>query len=505
MLHTSTNIQNVKRNKKTIIKHLMNPTHFDTLIIGAGISGISAAHYMQTDCPHKTYAILEGRKNIGGTWDLFRYPGIRSDSDMYTFGFAFRPWTNAKTIAPRESIIEYLEDTIKDEGIDQHILFEHRVNKATWSSATSTWTISVNTPNTDQPKIFTCSFLSLCTGYYDYKKGNTPSFPGSENFKGQIIHPQKWTEDIDYTDKKIIVIGSGATAITLIPSLAKKATHVTMLQRSPTYIVSQPSIDSFGQLMYKIFPEKFAFKINRWRKIRWQQFTYSLARKYPDFIKKSLLKGVEKSVGATVDVATHFTPKYAPWDERLCLVPDGDFFDVLNSKKADIVTDHIEQFTEEGIQLKSGKTLTADMIVTATGLKATVVSNFDIEVDGQLVDFAKTVSYKGCMFSDIPNMSLAFGYTNASWTLKCDMVSQYVCRLINYMDKNKFTQCCPKQNDPNLELRPYMDFTPGYILKVLDRLPKTGSRAPWKVEQSYFYDKDIFEKNALNDGVIEFK
>lgn len=483
----------------------MNPTHFDTLIIGAGISGISAAHYMQTDCPNKTYAILEGRKNIGGTWDLFRYPGIRSDSDMYTFGFAFRPWTNAKTIAPRESIIEYLEDTIKDEGIDQHILFEHRVNKATWSSENSSWTVSVNMPDSDQPKIFTSSFLSLCTGYYDYKKGHTPSFKGSENFKGQIIHPQKWTEDIDYTDKKIIVIGSGATAITLVPSLAEKAAHVTMLQRSPTYIAIQPSIDKLGQYLYKILPIKTAFKINRWRKIRWQQFSYYISRRYPKTMKKLLLKGVEKSLDPGYDINTHFTPKYAPWDERLCLVPDGDLFAAIKKKKASVVTEHIEQFTENGIQLKSGKNLAADMIVTATGLKATIVSNFDIEVDGKLVDFSKTVSYKGCMFSDIPNMTLAFGYTNASWTLKCDMVSQYVCRLINHMDKNKFTQCCPKQNDPNLELLPYMDFTPGYIMRVLDRLPKTGSKAPWRVEQSYFYDKDIFEKNAVDDGVIEFK
>lgn len=483
----------------------MNSTYFDTLIIGAGISGISAAHYMQTDCPHKTYAILEGRKNIGGTWDLFRYPGIRSDSDMYTFGFSFRPWTNAKTIAPGEAIIEYLEDTIKDEGIDQHILFEHRVNKATWSSEKSLWTISVKTSNSDQPKIFTCSFLSLCTGYYNYENGYTPTFKGSENFKGQVVHPQKWTKDIDYTDKEIIVIGSGATAITLIPSLAEKAAHVTMLQRSPTYIAAQPAVDTLGQWLYKILPTKTAFKINRWRKIRWQQFSYYLARKYPNFMRKSLLKQAKDALGSEFELDPHFTPKYAPWDERLCLAPDGDFFATLKNKQASIVTDHIEQFTETGIQLKSGKLLEADMIVTATGLSATVVSNFDIEVDGQLVDFSKTVAYKGCMFSDIPNMNLAFGYTNASWTLKCDMVSQYVCRLINYMDKNKFTQCCPMQNDPNLKLEPYMDFTPGYIQRVLDQLPKTGSTAPWRVEQSYYYDKDIFEKSALDDGVIEFR
>jgi len=483
----------------------MNTTHFDTLIIGAGISGISAAHYMQADCPNKTYAILEGRKNIGGTWDLFRYPGIRSDSDMYTFGFAFRPWTDAKTIAPREAIIEYLEKTVKDEGIDQHILFEHKVNKASWSSKESLWTITTNTPNSDHSKKFTCSFLSLCTGYYNYENGFTPNFKGIENFKGQIIHPQKWTEDIDYSNKKIIVIGSGATAITLIPALAKKATHVTMLQRSPTYIAIQPSYDQLGQWLYKILPIKTAFKINRWRKIRWQQFSYYLCRTYPNFMKKALMKGVEKSLGSEFDIKTHFSPKYAPWDERLCLDPDGNLFLAIKKKKASVVTDHIDSFSKNRIQLKSGKSIEADIIVTATGLSPTIVSNFDIEVNGSLIDFSDTVSYKGCMFSNIPNMNLAFGYTNASWTLKCDMVSQYICRLINYMDKNDFKQCCPKQNDPNLTLEPYMDFTPGYIARVLDRLPKTGSKVPWQVKQSYFYDKEIFEKGALDDGIIEFK
>ncbi len=483
----------------------MKSSYFDTLIIGAGISGISAAHYMQTDCLNKTYAILEGRKNIGGTWDLFRYPGIRSDSDMFTFGFAFRPWKNPKAIAPRELIIEYLEETIKDEGIDQHIQFEHKVTKAAWSSETSLWTITVEIPNSDQPKIYTCSFLSLCTGYYNYENGYTPKFKGIDRFKGRIAHPQKWTKDIDYNNKKVVVIGSGATAVTLIPSMAKQTKHITMLQRSPTYIVAQPDVDGIAQKLYKIFPEKTAHSLNRWRKIRYQNFTYNLARKYPNFFKGILLKGVKASLGKDHDISKDFVPSYAPWDQRLCLAPNGDFFEAIKTKKASVVTDHIDTFTENGILLKSGKTLEADLIVTATGLNATPASNFDIEVDGKLVNFAETISYKGAMFSNIPNMSLAFGYTNASWTLKCDMVSQYVCRLINYMDKNNYKQCTPTQNNPDLELRPFMDFQPGYVLRILDKMPKTGSKEPWRLKQDYFYDKKMFEKRKLDDGVLKFK
>jgi len=482
----------------------MNTNYFDTLIIGAGISGISAAHYMQSDCPNKTYAILEGRKNIGGTWDLFRYPGIRSDSDMYTFGFAFRPWTNPNSIAPREAIIEYLEETIKEEGIDKNILFEHKVVKASWSSETSTWTVLVEAAESDTPKIYTCSFLSLCIGYYNYENGYTPDFQGIEQFKGRIVHPQKWTDDIDYTNKKVVVIGSGATAITLVPAMADKTTHITMLQRSPTYIASQPAIDGRSVFFNKLLPKKTAYSINRWRNIVYQRFTYALSRAYPKTMKKILIKGVEKSLGADYD-ATHFTPSYNPWDQRLCLVPDGDLFKAIKAKKASVVTDHIETFTENGIQLKSGKVLEADLIVTATGLNASPVTNFDIEVDGKSVVFSETVSYRGAMFSDVPNLILSFGYTNASWTLKCDLVNQYICRLINYMDKNGYKQCCPRQNDPTLELEPFLDFNPGYVLRIIDRLPKIGSKEPWRLKQNYFYDKKMLKKGRVEDGVLEFK
>lgn len=480
-------------------------TYFDTLIIGAGISGISAAHYMQTDCPNKTYAILEGRKRIGGTWDLFRYPGIRSDSDMYTFGFAFRPWTSNKAIASRELIIDYLKSTVKEEGIDQHILFEHHVNKASWSSETGRWTVSVAVPHTEEVQVFTCSFLSLCTGYYDYEKGYTPEFKDRDKFKGRIIHPQSWTSDIEYADKKVIVIGSGATAVTLIPSLAEEAKHITMLQRSPTYIAARPAVDKKAVFLNKLLPAKLAHSINRWRQIRRTRLVYYLCTQYPNWMKGVLIKGVEKLLGKDYDIKTHFTPVYKPWDQRLCLAPDGDFFETINSGKATIVTDHIDTFTEKGIRLKSGETLDADLIVTATGLNATVISNFPLEVDGELVDFSEKVSYRAALYSDIPNLSVAFGYTNASWTLKVDLVNQYVCRLINYMDEKGYKQCCPRQNDPNLELLPAFDFTPGYIMRVLDKLPKTGAKEPWKLKQNYFYDKKVLKSKDLNDGILEFK
>lgn len=483
----------------------MSTTHFDTLIIGAGISGISAAHYMQVDCPNKTYAILEGRKNIGGTWDLFRYPGIRSDSDMYTFGFAFRPWINPKSIAPRELIIEYLEDTVKEEKIDKHILFEHKVVNASWSSEASQWTLSVVTQDSETPKTYTCSFLSLCSGYYDYNKGYTPEFKGRENFNGTIVHPQKWTENINYTNKKVVVIGSGATAITMIPAMADKTAHITMLQRSPTYVVSEPDVDTKAKWINKYLPRKMAFSVNRFRNIIYQRYTYLIAKAYPKFLKKLILKGIRMQLGKNYDVNTHFNPSYNPWDQRLCLVPNGDLFQAINSGKASIVTDHIDSFTEDGIMLKSGNIIKADLIVTATGLNATAVSNFDIEVDGKQVDFSKTILYKGVMFSDVPNLALAFGYVNASWTLKCDMTNQYVCRVINFMEKKGYTQCCPRQNDPTLELKPFLDFTPGYIMRVIDKLPKVGSKKPWMLKQNYFFDRMMLKRTKLNDGILEFK
>jgi monooxygenase len=483
----------------------MNTTYFDTIIIGAGISGISAAHYMQTDCPKKTYTIIEGRKNIGGTWDLFRYPGIRSDSDMYTFGFAFKPWVNPKIIAPREDIIQYLEETVKEDGIDKHIRFEHKLLNASWSSETATWSLTVLTPDSANPTIFTCSFLSLCMGYYDYESGYTPVFAGKYDFKGSIVHPQKWDETLDYTNKKIVVIGSGATAMTIIPNLAKKAAHVTLLQRSPTYVVAQPDVDNLAVWINNSLPKNMAHRINRFRKILFQRFSYAFSRAFPETMKKVLRNELMKELGKEFDIDKHFSPSYNPWDQRLCLLPNGDLLEAIKTQKASVVTDHIEKFTENGIKLISGEFLEADIIVTATGLNAQLFNNIEFKIDGETIDFAKKVCYKSVMFDSIPNMTYAFGYTNASWTLKCDMTNQYTCRLINYMEKNGYKQCMPVQNDPNMVLKPFLDFNPGYVMRAIDKLPKMGDKKPWKIEQNYFYDKKMFEKSVLNDGILSYK
>jgi len=483
----------------------MSITYFDTIIVGAGISGISAAHYLQTNCPNKTYTILEGRKNIGGTWDLFRYPGIRSDSDMYTYGFAFKPWVNPKVIAPRKQIIAYLEETIQEEGIDKHIKFEHKLLKASWSSQTAKWLLTIKVAETDSLQFFSCSFLSLCMGYYDYENGYTPIFEGKDDFKGTIIHPQKWDETLNYSNKKIVVIGSGATAITLIPQLAKKAAQVTLLQRSPTYIVSMPKIDKFAVWINKKFSRKKAHKINRFRYIMFQQFTYTLLRLFPLATKKLIKFGVAEQLGKGFDVDKHFNPSYKPWDQRLCIVPDGDFFKAIKANKAKVVTDNIVRFTQNGIQLKSGELLEADIIVTATGLNFQLFSNIVFEIDGKQIDVSKKVIYKSLMFNNIPNMTFTFGYTNASWTLKCDMTNQYTCKLINFMDNNGFKQCMAVQNNPNIKLKPFLNFTPNYLLRVIDKLPKMGDKNPWRVKQNYYYDKKMYMKSPINDDVLKFK
>lgn len=482
----------------------MQTTHFDVLIIGAGISGISAAFYLQKDCPTKSYAILEGRHTLGGTWDLFKYPGIRSDSDMYTLGFAFKPWTDPKAIADGPSIMKYLHETVDEFGIRQHIQYNKKVINAAWSSEKALWTLEVQ--SSDQaPIVYTCNFLSMCSGYYNYEEGYTPEFAGKDQFEGKILHPQKWPKDLDYSNQKIVVIGSGATAVTIVPEMAKQAAHVTMLQRSPTYVVSAPDQDRLANITNKILPAKWAYSLNRWRKILLQRFSYGLTRKYPNFMKNLLIKGVKKELGEDFDVATHFTPKYNPWDQRVCLVPNGDLFEAIKENKASVVTDHIEQFTPKGIQLKSGKELEADIIITATGLNLKLLGGINFTVDGQLVDLSKTISYRAMMFSDIPNLALAFGYTNASWTLKCDLSNQYVCRLINYMDEHGHRQCTPRQNNPNLELEDWLDFSSGYIRRVIHTLPKQGTTKPWKLDQNYLVDRKMIGRGELNDGVMEFK
>ncbi|MGB3548120.1 MAG: NAD(P)/FAD-dependent oxidoreductase [Saprospiraceae bacterium] len=481
----------------------MTHPHHDVLIIGAGLSGISAAYYLQADCPGKTYAILEGRATLGGTWDLFRYPGIRSDSDMYTLGFRFEPWTGGKAIADGKDIMTYLQQTVRTYGIDEHIVYGQFIDRAEWSTETATWTLTSRPDARGETHVWTCNFISGCTGYYDYDRGYTPDFPGSEDFRGRIIHPQKWPAELDYSGKRIVVIGSGATAITLVPELGKQAAKVTMLQRSPTYIVTQPNKDKIADFLRRILPGKVAYSISRWKNILYSLFTYQLSRKYPRTLKKLLLSGVKKELGDKYEVE-HFTPDYNPWDQRLCLVPDSDLFNSIKAGRSTIVTGHIETFTENGILLKSGEELPADIIVTATGLRLKLLGGIAVIVDGRAVSFPDTVAYRSMMFSGVPNFSVAFGYTNASWTLKVDLTNRYVCRLLNYMEANGYRYCVPRQTDPDLRHEPFMDFQSGYVQRSLHMLPKSGHRSPWKLKQNYVYDRYMLERGRVDDGVMGF-
>jgi cation diffusion facilitator CzcD-associated flavoprotein CzcO len=483
----------------------METTYFDVLIIGAGISGISAARHLQTDSPKKTFAILEGRSNIGGTWDLFKYPGIRSDSDMYTLGFRFRPWTSTKAIADGPSIMQYLNETVDEYGLRQHIRFGERVKKVSWSSANALWTLEVQHEGNPATQLYTCNFLSVCAGYYNYEQGYTPAFEGTERFKGILVHPQKWPEALDYTGKRVIVIGSGATAVTLVPELAKKAAHVTMLQRSPTYIFSMPDVDKLANRLNKYLPNKLSYMLIRWKNILMSTFFYRFSRNYPEFAKRMMIKGVEKELGPGFNMEKDFTPSYNPWDQRVCLVPNSDMFIAIKQGRASVVTDHIATFTENGLLLKSGKELQADIIVTATGLNVQLLGGIEVWVDGKKMDSGKTVAYKSMMFSDIPNLIMAFGYTNASWTLKVDLSNQYMCRLLNYMDKHNYHSCTPRQNDPTLQLRPFTDFSPGYITRQLEHLPKQGTRKPWVLKQNYLFDLMNIRYGDIENEVLEFK
>jgi cation diffusion facilitator CzcD-associated flavoprotein CzcO len=483
----------------------MDKMHFDVLIIGAGISGISAARHLQMDCPHKTFAILEGRQNIGGTWDLFKYPGIRSDSDMYTLGFRFRPWTGTKAIADGPSIMQYLNEAVDEYGIRQKIHFGRRVKKASWSTADALWALEVEVEGQPHPVAYTCNFVSVCAGYYNYEAGYLPHFEGIEKFKGQVVHPQKWTSDIDYTDKRVVVIGSGATAVTLVPELAKKAAHVTMLQRSPTYIFSRPDEDKLANWMNRNLPLAIAYPVTRWKNILMATLFYRLSKRYPQGVKKLLIKGIKKELGDDYPVEKHFSPSYNPWDQRVCLVPNGDMFAAIKKGTASVVTDRIDTFTETGIQLQSGEKLDAELIVTATGLNVQLLGGIDLYVDGTKPDIGKTVSYKSIMFSNIPNLTMAFGYTNASWTLKVDLTNQYMCRLLNYMDKKGYRQCTPRQNDPNLQLHPFTDFSAGYIQRQINNLPMQGNKKPWLLKQNYIFDLMNIRHGEIENEVLEYR
>jgi monooxygenase len=478
--------------------------HFDVLIVGAGLSGIGAGYHLQDECPDKTYAILEARESMGGTWDLFRYPGVRSDSDMYTLGYSFRPWEDAKAIADGPSILSYIRQTAKDDGIDQKIRFGHRVKRASWSSTDARWTVEAERGPSQETVRLTCNFLFLCSGYYNYTEGYTPEFPGTERFSGRIVHPQKWTENVEYAGKRVVVIGSGATAVTLVPALAKSAAHVTMLQRSPSYILSLPEQDPIAKALRRFLPATVAYGITRWKNVLLGMLIFSLSRHAPELVKKLIRGGVKSQLGPGYDVDTHFKPRYNPWDQRLCLVPDADLFKAIRDGRASVVTDQIETFTEKGLRLQSGADLEADLIVTATGLDLLALGGIQFVVDGRAVEVAKTMSYKGMMLSGVPNLAVALGYTNASWTLKCDLTCGYVCRLINFMEKRGYRQCTPQNRDPTVREVPFIDFSSGYVQRSIHKFPKQGSKAPWRLYQNYALDIVALRCGTLEDGAMVF-
>jgi cation diffusion facilitator CzcD-associated flavoprotein CzcO len=499
------------------------PEHFDVLIIGAGLSGIDAAHHLQKFCPGKTYVILEQRERIGGTWDLFRYPGIRSDSDMLTMGYSFRPWTLPKAISPGEDIREYITATARDEGIDRNIRFRHEIKRASWSSEDAKWKVEAVSKSgssgrdedvREEAVTLTCNFLFSCAGYYRYSAGYLPEFPNAGRFQGRMIHPQAWPakvsadgktqENLDYAGKRVLVIGSGATAVTLVPAMAKTARHVTMLQRSPTYVISAPEKDAIANFLRRIMPDMWAYRLSRWKNVGFMTYIYQLSQLMPNFVKRGIIKKARKQLGADFDVETHFTPRYKPWEQRMCLIPDADMFEAIKSGRASVVTDQIETFTERGILLKSGKELEADIIVTATGLAMQAFGGMELSVDGQRVDAGQVLAYKGVMMSGVPNFASVFGYINASWTLKADLICNYVCRLLNFMDRKGVRQVTPKPQDKS-PVAPFVEnFTPGYIQRALASWPKQGAKKPWRVYQNYFRDTLALKWTRVDDEGLEF-
>ena len=484
-----------------------NPPFFDVLIVGAGLSGIGAAVHLKQQCPNHSFAILEGRSALGGTWDLFRYPGIRSDSDMHTMGYEFRPWKADKAIADGPSILRYIQDTAREYDIEQHIRTDHWVKRAQWDSASSTWRLEITRTETEETVILTGRVLYMCAGYYSYKGGYTPKFEGLETFKGPIIHPQEWPEDFDYRDQKVVVIGSGATAITLIPTMADATAHITMLQRSPTYIFAWPDRDWFANTLRRILPAHWAYALTRFKNITLQQLFYRMSQRNPKRARDQLIRGVRQSLGPDYDVETHFQPRYNPWEQRLCLAPNGDFFEAIKSGKATVVTDHIERFTPTGIQLKSGDHLEADAIVTATGLNVVAFGDIALEVDGTPITWSNEWSYKGLAISNVPNFFACFGYINASWTLRADLTSAFLCRVLNHMAQTGAKRCVPtlRPEDQGMEARNWIEgFTPGYLTRVHNGFPRQGDRSPWLNPQNYKKDIKMLRKAPIDDGVLCF-
>lgn len=498
--------------------------HLDVLIIGAGISGISAGYHLQSMCPDRSWAILEARSAMGGTWDLFRYPGIRSDSDMHTFGFGFRPWPNAKAISEADEILNYLKDTAREYRIDERIRYGHKLLAADWSSKQACWTVRVQVTegpegrdtagegdageqarrSNPSERLLRCNFLLMCSGYYDYDRGYLPQFPGVEHYRGRLVHPQFWTPDIAWQGKRVVVIGSGATAVTLVPSMAREAAHVTMLQRSPSWILSRPAIDPIGRQLQRFLPAGLAHRLTKAKNLALGSWFYRMCRTQPERAARGLLKLVRKQLPEGYDVKKHFTPRYNPWEQRLCLVPNGDLFKAIRTGKAEVVTDQIETFTETGIRLRSGQTLEADLVVSATGLELKFMGGIALSIDGQPVDPRDSLPYKGLMLSGIPNLALVFGYTNASWTLRADLVNAFVGRLLQHMRSSNTAWVMARPPAQPVPTAPWVDFSSGYFQRALDRFPKQGEIAPWRTEQNYKRDVELLKKAPLEDGVLQF-
>jgi cation diffusion facilitator CzcD-associated flavoprotein CzcO len=482
----------------------MPPEHFDIIIIGAGLSGIGAGYRLQTRCPGKGYVILEARGAIGGTWDLFRYPGIRSDSDMYTLGYPFRPWTSSNAIADGASILRYLRDTAHEFGIDRRIRFHHRVLSASWSSDDSLWHLDVQSGENSAPVNFTCDFLYGCTGYYRYDSGYQPDYPGLSSFRGRFVHPQHWPEDLDYAGKRAVVIGSGATAVTIVPAMARTAAHVIMLQRSPSYILSLPANDPIARALRRVLPHRTAHAIVRSKNILLTLGIFQLSRRSPKLTKRVFRSAALRHLPKDYEIDRHFKPRYEPWDQRLCIAPDADFYRAIATGRASVITDEIDTFTESGIRVKSGQQLDADLVVSATGLQMLALGGVQLIVDGKPVDQAHSFVYKGAMLSNVPNFAFCVGYTNASWGLRADLASAFVCRLLNHMDRHRYRSCLPACDTSSLDSKPLLDLTSGYITRAAPSLPKQSSAKPWFIPQNYLLDVFLMKMRGIDDGILQF-
>ena len=476
--------------------------HKDIVVVGAGISGIAAGYNLQKSCPDKSFVILEGRESLGGTWDLSKYPGVRSDSDMHTLGFRFKPWIHKKSIADGPSILNYLNETVDEYSLREKIMFNQKVVSSNWVSEKSMWELTIKSDG--QEIHMTCNFLFLCGGYYSYDKPYMPEFPNQDTFQGRLIHPQFWDESLDYTDKKVIVIGSGATAVTLVPAIAKNASHVTMLQRSPSYVVSAPAEDSWSKMLNYILPTRLTYFLIRWKNILRTSIGFYLSRKYPAKVKERLVNLVREELGQDFNVDKHFMPKYNPWDQRMCLVPDGDLFMAIRDGKASVVTDMIDRFDENGIHVQSGEFLDADIIVSATGIEINALNDIDVTVDQIKVEPHKKFSYKGMMLSGVPNLAFTFGYVNSSWTLRADLTCEYVCRLLNQMDKEGVSACIPDEDVNAMGEDEYIDFSSGYVQRALDKMPKQGQKSPWRNYQNYLKDIFLVRLFSLKDSTLRF-